>query len=62
MYSDEDEAENMEEYINGTYNSSQDDETDEQQSFFHRLFLKKLSTPIILARMMILSNKTTLTK
>ena len=28
------EAENMEEYINGTDNSSQDDETDEQQSFF----------------------------
>ena len=26
--------ENMEEYINGTDNSSQDDETDEQQSFF----------------------------
>ena len=34
MYSEEDEAENMEEYINGTDNSSQDDETDEQQSFF----------------------------
>ena len=28
------EAENMEDYINGTDNSSQDDETDEQQSFF----------------------------
>lgn len=34
MYSEEDEAENMEDYINGTDNSSQDDETDEQQSFF----------------------------
>ena len=34
MYSEEDETENMEEYINGTDNSSQDDETDEQQSFF----------------------------